>query len=171
MHPRGGPSSHASPTPPTYCQVSQRRTERSPVEYKMSIGSFRRSYIPTLWPTKSIVHRTDLPLELDGPHKLGVGVAFSYLVLALRAASTLTSQYFTDLSRLPLTRPFPSDMNATLYMPSLWPCSRSSKRPDATSHIRTILSKLPAATRVASGEMVTDETPAPWKASLFLITL
>jgi len=120
--PRSGHRGPSSPTPPTYCQVSQRRTERSPVKYKMSIRSFRRSFIPTLWPTKSIVHgTTDLSLELDGSDKVGVGVTFSVLV---PAPSTLTSQYFTELSRLPLTRPFPSGVNARLYTLSLWPCSR-----------------------------------------------
>jgi hypothetical protein len=160
VNPRSGRSGPSSPTPPTYCQVSQRRIERSPVEYKMNITSFRKSFLPTLWPQKSIVHgTTDLSLELDGPDKVGVGVAFSGLLLTLPAASTLTSQYFTDLSRLPLTRPFPSDVNATLYMLSLWPCSRSSRVPVAMSHIRTMASKLPAATRVPLGEIATDITP------------
>ena len=168
MDPRSGRSGPQSPTPPIYCQVSQRRTEPCPVEYKMSIGSFRTSFIPTLWPTKSIVHETtDLSLELDGPDKVGVGVASFGLLLALPAASTLTSQYFTDLSRLPLTRPLPSNVNATLYMLSLWPCSCSSRAPVATSHIRTMASKLPAATRAAFGEIVTDETPVGWGSSLW----
>ena len=157
MDPRTGRSGPPSPTPPTYYQVSQRRTERGPVEYKMSVGSFRRSFTPTSWPRKFIVHgTTDLSLELDGPDKGCVGVAFSGLLLALPAASTLTSQYFSELSILPLTRPFPSDVNARQYTLSLWPCSRSSRAPVATSHIRTMKSKLPAAIRVASGEIVTD---------------
>ena len=170
VHPRSGRSGPSSPTPPTYCRASQRQTELCPVEYKMSISrSFRKSFIPTLWPTKSIVHgTTDISLELGGPVKVGVGVAFSGLLLALHAASTLTSQYFTDLSRLPLTRPFPSNVNATLYILSLWPCSRSSRVPVATSQIRTKVSK-PAATRVASGEIVTDQTPEGWWSSLLLM--
>ena len=170
VDPKSGRSGPSSPTPPTYCQVSQRRTERNSVEYQMNIRSFRKSFIPTLWPTKSIVHgTTELSLEQDGPDKVGVGVALSSLLWALPAASALTSQYFTDLSRLPLTRPFPSDVNATLHMPSLWPCSRSRRAPDATSHIRTVESKLPAATRVASGEIVTDLTPKSWVSPLSLI--
>ena len=101
-------------------------------------------------------------MELDRLDKVGVDlrVAFSALILAPSEARTLTSQYFKDLSRLPLTRPFPSGVNATLYTLSLWPRSRSSRVPDATSHIRTMLSKLPAATNVASGEIVTEVTPA-----------
>ena len=170
VHPRSGRRGPSSPTPPTYYQVSQRWTERSPVEYKMSVGSFRRSFIPTLWPRKSIVHgTTDLSLELDGPDKGGVGVTFSGLLLALLAASTLTSQYFTNLSRLPLTRPFPSDVNATLYTLSLWPCSRSSRAPVATSHIWTMGSTLPAAIRAPSGEIVTHATPEPLEPSLSLM--
>jgi len=170
VDPRSGHCGPSSPTPPTYCQVLQRRTQRSPGGYEVNIRSFRKSFIPTLWPTKSIVHETtDLSLELDGPDRVGLGVAFSGLLLALPAASTLTSQYFTDLSRLPLTRPFPSDVNTTLLMLSLWPCSRSSRVPDATSHIRRMLSKLPAATRVASGEIVTDVTPDSWESSLSLM--
>ena len=164
---RGGPSSL---TPPTYCQVSQRRTELRPVEYKMSIRSFRKSFIPALWPRKSIVHGTaDLSLELDGPDKGCAGVAFSGLLLALPAASTLTSQYFSELSQLPLTRPFPSDVNARQYMPSLWPCSRSSRAPVATSRIRTMASKLPTAIRAASGEIVTDVTQETKERSLSLM--
>ena len=171
MHPRSGRSGPLSPTPPTCCQVSQRRTECSPVDYKMNIRLFRKSFIPTLWPTKSIVHgTTKVSPELDGPDKVGVVVTLSSLLSALPAASTLTSQNFTDLSRLPLTRPFPSDVNATLYMPSLWPWSRLSRVPDATSHIRTMVSKLPAATRVASGEKVTDVTPGSF-VSLTVSTL
>ena len=170
MDPRSGRSSPSSPTPPTYCQVSRRQTERSSVKYKMSNRSFRKSFIPTLWPRKSIVHRTtDLSLVLGGPDKMGINVAFSGLLFALLAASALTSQYFTELSRLPLIRPFPSDVNATLCMPSLWPCSRSSRAPVATSHMRTMASKWPAASRVASGEIVTDETPGSWESSLSLM--
>ena len=128
----------------------------------------------TLWPTKSIVHGeiAGLSMEVDRRDKVGVDlrVAFSALLLAPSEARTLTSQYFKDLSRLPLTRPFPSGVNATLYTLSLWPRSRSSRVPDATSHIRTMVSKLPAATRVASGEKVTDVTPGSF-VSLTVSTL
>ena len=167
VHPRSGPSSS---TLPTYYQVSQRRTELRPVEYKMSIRSFRKSFIPALWPRKSIVHgTTDMSLELDGPDNGGVGIAFFGLLLALPAASTLTSQYFSELSQLPLTRPFPSGVNARPDTLSLWPCSRSSRAPVATSHIRTMVSKQPAATRVASGEKVANATPESLKPSLSLM--
>src|SRR6266404_997204 len=70
-----------------------------------------------------------------------------------------TSQYLSVLSRLPLTIPSPSGVNATLYTLSLCPLRRSISWPVATSHMRTVLSREPAATRRPSGEIATLVTP------------
>lgn len=126
-------------------------------------------------PMKFIVHSLPLPpfssfftTAPDAPGPLGPPFGArdpSFFPLTLPFAdpdpfSPLTSQYFNVLSKLPLTRPFPSGVNATLYTLSRWPRNRSTSCPLLTSHIRTTVSSEPAATHRPSGEMATLVTPA-----------
>jgi hypothetical protein len=71
-----------------------------------------------------------------------------------------TSQCLTVLSLLPLTRPCPSGVNATLRMPPLCPTRCAMSCPVWTSQRRTMLSEDPVATRSPSGEMETENTPS-----------
>ena len=83
------------------------------------------------------------------------------LMLDWDMLNPLTSQSFKVLSQLPLTRPFPSGVNATLYTLPLCPRSRSTRAPVATSHIWTTpLCREPAAMNWPLGDMDTELTPA-----------
>ena len=91
----------------------------------------------TLCPVKSIVHALRFPTSFfpfsasrfDGPGELGRPPG----PLARRE----TSQYFSVLSKLPLTNPRASGVNATLYTLSLCPRSLSNSSPVRASQIRT----------------------------------
>ena len=131
-------------------------------------GSYVRKRVQgTLCPVKFIVHWLLLspffttapcpgvpgpvaPLPPPGP---------SFL-FPLGTFNPLTSQNFNVLSKLPLTSPLPSGVKATLYTLSRCPRSRSTRTPVATSHIRTTVSREPAATNCPLGEMATEVTPA-----------
>ena len=110
----------------------------------------------TLCPAKSIVQGDDDDDD-DGPAP--PTPIFPSALPFTPETTALTSHPFNVLSKLPLTSPLPSGVNATLYTLSLCPRSCSSSCPVTTSQIRTTLSSDPAATYRESGEMATEVMP------------
>lgn len=106
--PRTGHRGPWTLTQPTAHHVTQQQKARNPARTWNELDGIYNetaagTYLLTVWPKKFMVHW--LPLSSFFP------LAAASLRFARRP---LTSQYLRVLSKLPLTNPFPSGVNATL---------------------------------------------------------
>ena len=138
-HPRTELRGLSIRSPPIARHVRQQRTRHSPVPGHQAHPK-PASRIRTLWPVKFIVHAllpSRLPTSFFPFNGSRFGPPGEFGRPPGPFASRETSQYLSVLSKLPLTSPRASGVNATLYTLSLCPRSLSNNSPVRASQIRT----------------------------------